>query len=148
MNHGTQRRQIATSRHHVGTSFQEARIPLPDTSTDVFLSYYSLEHIQKPPFILDEIFKILKSGGRLIGAIPTEGGMAWGVGRWLTTRRILQDRFGFDMEKIICWEHPNFADEVIRELRKRGALQTSNWPLPMLSLDLNLLVMFSVVKRT
>lgn len=128
------------------TSFQDIHIPLPDASTDIFLSYYSLEHIQRLPLVLDEIFRILKPGGRLIGAIPTEGGLAWGAGRWLTTRRTLRDRFGFDTVKMICWEHPNFVDEIIRELRKRSTLQTSNWPMPLLPLDLNLLVLFSAQK--
>ena len=122
------------------------QISLPDQSQDIFISFYSLEHISPLEQWLDEIFLILKHGGLLVGSIPTEGGLAWGLGRWLTSRRILKQKFDFEVRKMICWEHPNFSDDILNALKKRGHLKAQSWPLRGLPLDLNLTVSFTVQK--
>jgi ubiquinone/menaquinone biosynthesis C-methylase UbiE len=53
-------------------------LALPDASVDVIVSFYSLEHLYPLRPYLDEFKRLLKPGGCLIGAIPTEGGLAWG----------------------------------------------------------------------
>ena len=55
-------------------------LPLADASVDVIVSFYSLEHLYPLRPYLDEMRRVLKPGGTLIGAIPAEGGLAWGGG--------------------------------------------------------------------
>jgi len=117
-------------------------LPLEDASVDVIVSFYSLEHLYPLRPYLDEFKRLLKPGGYLIGAIPAEGGLAWGGGRMLTSRRWFKKNTTIDPDKIICWEHPNFADQILGELDQvftREAIQ--HWPLPWLPLlDLNLII--------
>ena len=49
-----------------------------------------------------------------------------------------------DPDKIICWEHPNFADEILGVLDARLERQrVGYWPLPLLPLvDPNLIIRF------
>ena len=117
-------------------------LPLADESVDVAVSFYSLEHIHPLRPYLDEILRVLRPGGSLIGAIPAEGGLAWGTGRMLTSRRWFKKHTSIDPDKIICWEHPNFADEILAELARCFEPQRINWwPLPWLRmLDPNLII--------
>lgn len=104
-------------------------VPLPDASVDLILSFYSLEHLHPLGDYLDEYARILRPGGRIIGAIPNEGGLAWGLGRFLTSRGWIRRNTGIDYDKIICWEHPNFADTIVQELDKRFRRnRVASWP--------------------
>ena len=123
-----------------------ASLPWPTDSQDILLSFCSLEHLYPLAQWLDELFRVLRPGGELVGAIPGEGGVAWGLGRWLTSRRTLKREFGLDIRKIVCWEHPNTCDEILAELRARGALREWRWPLGLLPLDAALIVRFIVRK--
>jgi ubiquinone/menaquinone biosynthesis C-methylase UbiE len=49
-----------------------------DSSVDVIISFYSLEHMHPLEEYLGEFSRILRPGGILVGAIPCEGGLAWG----------------------------------------------------------------------
>lgn len=55
-------------------------LALDDASVDVIVSFYSLEHLFPLRPYLDEFHRLLKPNGILIGAIPAEGGLAWGGG--------------------------------------------------------------------
>ena len=82
-----------------------------------------------------------------MGAIPLEGGLAWGAGRYLTSRRWLLKHTSIDPDKIICWEHPNFADEIFASLVQRGDFSYLDfWPLKIHSMDLNLVLKFVINK--
>lgn len=125
-------------------------LPLEEASVDVVVSFYSLEHIFPLAPYLAEIERVLRPGGLLIGAIPAEGGGAWGLGRMLTSRRWFKRNTMIDPDKIICWEHPNFADDIIADLDHRfERKQLHFWPLPWLPmLDPNLIIRLIYQKRT
>jgi SAM-dependent methyltransferase len=110
---------------------------------DAIVSFYALEHLAPLPDFLDGMAHALAPGGVLVGGIPTEGGLAWGLGRSLTSRRWLKRHTAIDPDKIICWEHPNFADEILAALDERfERKQLSFWPLRVPSIDLNLIARF------
>lgn len=115
---------------------------------DVALSFYSLEHLYPLEWYLDIMDRVLRPGGLLIGAIPGEGGLAWGLGRFLTTRRYLRRHSSANPDKIVCWEHPNFAETVLRTLDR-----TFDWvrleyrPLGLPAIDATLVVKFMYRKR-
>ena len=118
-------------------------LPFKQGEFDVILSFYSLEHLYPLQSHLQELLRVLREGGLLVGAIPCEGGIAWGFGRYLTSRRWLRHNTRIDPDKIICWEHPNFADHILAQLdcrMKKGYL--SFWPLHVTSIDLNLVARF------
>lgn len=119
-------------------------LPLGDSSVDVIVSFYSLEHLHPLSEHLSEFNRILRAGGKFIGAIPSEGGLAWGLGRLVTSRRWLKKHTRIDPDKIICWEHPNYADNVINNLDQtfdRELLEY--WPLRSVrAIDTNLIIRF------
>jgi len=123
-------------------------LPLDDHSVDVVFSFYSLEHLFPLWDNLLEIKRVLKPGGSIIGAIPTEGGLAWGFGRWLTTRRWFFKHTNINPDKLICWEHPNFCDDIIFSMDKLFTkVKTKKWPLSYLySIDFNLIEKFHYKK--
>jgi hypothetical protein len=83
-----------------------------------------------------------------VGAIPCEGGMAWGLGRFLTSRRWLMANTTINPDKLICWEHPNFADFILNTLNKKGLKQhLSFWPFVIPSIDINLIAKFVFKKQ-
>lgn len=124
-------------------------LPLEDASVDVVVSFYSLEHIYPLGSYLEQIARVLRPGGILIGAIPAEGGLAWGMGRMLTSRRWFKKNTKIDPDKIICWEHPNFADQVVNELDQHFVRsRLAFWPMSLLpSLDVNLIIRLFYRKR-
>jgi SAM-dependent methyltransferase len=123
-------------------------LPIEDNSVDVIISFYSLEHLYPLPEYLKEMKRVLRPGGSLIGAIPSEGGLAWGSGRYFTSRRWFKKNTSIDLDKLICWEHPNFADYILSELGKsfeRRLLQY--WPFIYLPIiDFNLILRFHYTK--
>lgn len=124
-----------------------AALPFPDESFDVVLSFYSLEHIYPIEPYLRELRRLLRPGGIIAGAIPCEGGLAWGLGRFLTSRRWLRKNSTINPDLIICWEHPNFADEVLNKLSHVfDGGDVSFWPLRVPLIDVNLVAQF-VLRR-
>ena len=121
----------------------ESRLPFGDASFDVVITFYALEHIYPLDAHLAEIRRILKPGGLLVGAIPSEGGLAWGAGRYVTSRRWLLRHTGIDPNRLICWEHPNFADFILNRLEAAFERRVVRfWPLPVPVLDINLVASF------
>lgn len=110
---------------------------------DAIVSFYALEHLAPLEEFLEGLAAALAPDGVLVGAIPTEGGLAWGLGRYLTSRRWLRRHTSIDPDKIICWEHPNFADDILAALDARfERRRLSFWPLRVPSIDLNLVASF------
>jgi SAM-dependent methyltransferase len=123
-------------------------LPIHDKSHDIVISFNSLEHLYPLDEYLHEIKRVLVNGGLLVGGIPCEGGLAWALGRLLTTRRYVHKKYGINYDKIICWEHPNFADFILDKLEvyfKRRYLKLR--PFPWLPIDFNLVANFLFVKQ-
>jgi SAM-dependent methyltransferase len=114
-----------------------------DGSFDVVLTFYSLEHLHPLDRYVADMKRLLCPGGLVAGAIPAEGGLAWGLGRFLTTRRYIRKHSSADPDKIICWEHRNFADAVLRALdRHFERVRIGYWPLGLPLIDGNLVIRF------
>jgi len=58
--------------HHVAPN---APLPLADDAFDLVMSCDVLEHVENIEHSLDEIRRVLRSGGSFIGFIPAEGGL-------------------------------------------------------------------------
>lgn len=96
---------------------------------------------------MSELKRILRPKGIIVGAVPCEGGLAWGLGRFLTSRRYAK-RLGINYDKIICWEHPNFVDKIKSLLDKNFVkIKSIKKPFPDLPFDLNLIWAFIYQKK-
>ena len=114
-------------------------IPLFDSCVDVLITFHQLEHVYELEEYIQELKRILKPNGILIGAVPTEGGIAWGFGRFLTSRRYVRKNMDFDYDKIICWEHPNFVNKIKKLLDENFTnLKSIKKPFSLLPMDFNL----------
>lgn len=138
-----------------GTPFSELKVerdplgklPFADNSFDVVISFYSLEHLYPLEPHVKEMHRVLRPGGIFAGGIPSEGGLAWGAGRFLTSRRWLKRNTGINPDKLICWEHPNFADHILATLDQFFVpAKHRYWPLRVPSIDINLIVSFIYIK--
>ena len=125
------------------------KIPLKGNSVDIILTFYSLEHMLDLDKKLSEFKRILKKNGKIVGAIPNEGGIAWGAGRYLTSRRFVKNNSNINYDKIICWEHPNFADHIIQSFKKNNLKinYIKMYPFSFIkSIDFNLVTTFILSK--
>ncbi len=124
------------------------RYPLADNSVDIVISFFSLEHLYPLGPYLAEFRRVLRPGGLLVGAIPCEGGLAWGMGRFLTSRRYIRSKIGVNPDKIICWEHPNYAETILGCCEQYFVpVLTKYWPLKVPSIDLNLVIQLILQKK-
>jgi len=118
-------------------------LPAADNEFDILVTFYSLEHLYPFEQHLEDMLRVLKPGGLIVGAIPAEGGLAWGLGRYVTSRRWLRNNTGIDPDKIICWEHPTMSDEILSSLSgKMDLKKLVYWPMGLSSIDLNLILKF------
>tara|TARA_B100000767_G_C19773731_1_gene541436 strand:- start:776 stop:1543 length:768 start_codon:yes stop_codon:yes gene_type:complete len=102
---------------------------IPSESYDYVLSFYSLEHVFDLEEYSVQINRILKKNGYLIFVIPNEGHLAWGLGRYLFTRNYVFNKLNLNYDKIICWEHPNYSDKIIKSLKNNlNLIKIQNMP--------------------
>ena len=59
---------------------------IADNTCDVVLAFYTLEHLFPLSAYLAEMFRVLKPGGLLVGAIPC--GLMWGTGRFFNHQTV------------------------------------------------------------
>jgi len=131
------------SHEEIVVDADDRKLPFADASFDLVVTFYALEHFYPLDDHLQELQRVLKPGGHLVGAVPCEGGLAWGGGRFLTSRRWLHRNTSVSMDKIICWEHPNFVDDILEGLGKRfSSKRVHLWPLGLPLPDVNLIASF------
>ena len=119
------------------------QLPFEDGEFDIIVTFYALEHLYPLDLYLQEFKRVLKPGGIFVGAIPTEGGIAWGLGRFFTSRRFIKKNTSINPDKIICWEHQNFAEEVLSKLDQYfNSVREKYYPLSVPLIDINLIVSF------
>lgn len=135
----------STKLRSLGVNLEDLKVtdgktlPFKDESFDIIVSFHQLEHVYELTLFLKEVHRILKPEGSFVGAVPAEGGLMWGLGRALTSRRYVAKNFDFDYDKIICWEHPNYVDRIKLEMNKLFLTTISvKKPLAFMPFDLSL----------
>ncbi|MBF0143484.1 MAG: class I SAM-dependent methyltransferase [Magnetococcales bacterium] len=110
-----------------------------EASFDRVISVYNLEHLPFPHRVIEGWRRLLRPGGTLSIAFPTEGGVAWRLGRHLTTRRSFT-RWGLDLDYIIAREHINTCANLVSLVRHYFPDLRQTWfPLGIPLSDVNLI---------
>jgi hypothetical protein len=96
----------------VRTVYDDIKEVQPNTFYDRIISIASFEHICNLPEVVARCGLLLRLGGQLRAAIPTEGGPLWKLGWKLTTGWEFKRRYSLDYEVIMRTEHVNTWKEV------------------------------------
>lgn len=116
----------------------------PDESFDRLISIYNLEHLPQPHLVLKEWRRVVKKGGTLTIAIPLDGGVAWRLGRYLTTRGSFAKE-NLDLDYIIAREHINPSYNLISLIHHYFPERTEKYyPFGVPMVDVNLVYCCSV----
>jgi|TARA_B100001964_G_scaffold39467_1_gene43041 SAM-dependent methyltransferase len=100
-----------------GLRCDACRLPYHSNIFKTVISIYNLEHISDLEHVFQEIHRVLMLKGRLLIALPCEGGLLWNIGRELTTRRNFQKQYGINYDKVIAYEHVWDYGGVLEKLR-------------------------------
>ncbi|MGH9221088.1 MAG: class I SAM-dependent methyltransferase, partial [Vicinamibacterales bacterium] len=124
-------------------------LPLKDAVLTAVFSVYNLEHLYYLADALQEIERVLTARGRLLVGLPTEGGLAWSLGRKLSMKRTYSKKYNVDYGRVMSIEHCNTAPQVIRECRRRFRLRRQRYfPISVLpSVHPNLTIAAEFTKR-
>lgn len=116
-------------------------------SFDRVIATHILEHLYEPHLVIKEWLRVLKPGGTLSILIPTDPGIAWKVGRYMTTRK-LGVKKGWNYDYIMAREHVNPCNNLIAFLKYYlPDNKHSFWPLsPIPLIDCNLFFNFHGIK--
>ena len=119
--------------NHIYAGIDE--IPL-EKKYNRIVSVAVLEHLEDLVRIMARVGLHLEEGGECLSAIPTEGGLLWGLGWRCTTGLSYRFRTGLDYSKMLRHEHINDASEIEEVLRfffKR--VEVKRFPTPLFHLS-------------
>lgn len=95
----------------------QARLEFPDGHFDRILAIHVLEHLPNLPAAVREMRRLCDAErGVFSVVIPCEGGLAYGLARRISARRIFEKRYGQSYDWFIQREHLNRPAEIMREL--------------------------------
>lgn len=105
----------------------------PENRYDRVLSIAVLEHLEELPRIVGRCAALMKPDGVFQAAIPSEGGLLWGLSWRMTTGVAYRLRNGCDYAPVMRHEHVNTAPEILSVLRwKFREVRVRRFPLPWL----------------
>lgn len=98
---------------------------------DTIFSVATLEHVTNLPYVLAKMGVLLEENGICVNAIPSEGGILWGISWRLSTGLAYKVRTSFSYANVMRHEHVNNHDEIIA-LHKYffERVELSYFPLP------------------
>lgn len=120
-------------------------LPFDDEFFDRVVAIHVLEHLPDLPAALREIRRTLKPDGELCAVIPCEGGLAYGLARFISSRRLFEKRYRMSYDFCIRSEHVNQAMEILEELALLFEIRDrSFFPLKIPSVTMNLVIGLSL----
>ncbi len=125
------------------------RLPFSDGTFERVLSVYALEHVYHLNDAVAEIRRITSASGQALVGLPCEGGLAWTLGRKVTSERTMSRRYGLDYRRYIRLAHCNTAQAVLTALDRHFRVeQRTHFPLPFIpGLTFNLTVSLALTPR-
>src|SRR5919204_5850449 len=113
------------------------KLPFPDESFVAAVCSEVLEHIPDPEAALSEMWRILKRGGRLLGAVPTES-LIWRL-RFLSRHR--------GREPYHCHYTKEGFEELLARLPVRFQVEACSYAIPLPTRQLSMSLVF-VLQRS
>ncbi|GAB7082227.1 hypothetical protein JCM14635_39020 [Megalodesulfovibrio paquesii] len=124
------------------------KAPLADNVIGSMFSIDTLEHVFHLEVFVESMARMLNDDGRLIVVIPTEGGLAWSLGRALLTSRRNSKLLQVNYNKVIKIDHCNTAWAIDNALNKYfHVLEMVQYPFGMGSVHVNAAFMYKLAKR-
>lgn len=116
-------------------------LDFPNQFFDRVLAIHVLEHLPDLPAALREVRRVLKPEGTFCAVIPCEGGLAYGLARRASAKRIFEKRYHQKYDWFIKTEHINTAQEILEELRILFSVEhRSFFPFRIPSINFNLVI--------
>lgn len=123
----------APEREQVRAVYDDIADLPADARYDRILSLAVLEHLTDLPRVVASAALRLDEGGLFQAAIPSEGGLIWGLSWRCTTGLAYRLRTGLDYGVLMRHEHVNDAPEITAVVRHCfGDLRIARFPLPTL----------------
>ena len=120
------------------------KLPFQKESIDRIIISHVLEHIPNPEAYLEKMFYILKKGGILSIALPSDPGLLWRLGRFFLRLTKVKNKLGLSLDEydyMIANEHVNSIFNLVSIVKykyKKNILEESYLPFHIKLLDLNL----------
>lgn len=120
----------------------QKRLNFPDGSFDRILAIHVLEHLPNLPATIKEMYRLCnKEIGLFSIVIPCEGGLAYGLARFVSSEQMFRRRYGQSYKWCIDSEHISIPDEIIREVsRYFDIVHQEFFPLKVPVVSLNLVI--------
>lgn len=124
-------------------------LPLKTGAISQLISVYALEHIYYLEDALKEASRLLSSDGNFYVGVPCEGGLAWTLGREVTSMRTMSKKYNLNYRKYIALEHCNTISDIDDALGKFfSVMKTELFPLSYIPFyTTNLTASFVLKKR-
>lgn len=117
------------------------KIPFSNNGFKNICSLHTLEHIYDIAEHLEEVARLLKRKGIYHYVIPTEGGLAFWLGRQLITGPHLKKKYNLNVNHIMEREHINDAKRVLKFLDFYFTNNNRNfWPLSIPIMSINVMI--------
>lgn len=123
----------------------QERQPFTDGYFDRIVAVHILEHLPNLPAAVRELHRLCNPDqGVLQVVIPCEGGMAYGIARRISAKRIFEKRYKQSYDWFINREHINVPDEIFEELQPYFlASKRTYFPLVAPVMTCNLFIAFT-----
>ena len=125
----------------------QQHLAFDDGTFDRAIAVHVLEHLADLPAALREIRRLLKPGGVLSAVIPCEGGLAYSLGRRVTSQRAFERRYETSYKWHIESDHLSQAHEILHELRRYiDTTDLTYFPTRLRLVDVNLVIGITCVR--
>lgn len=122
-------------------------LPFADAAFERVLNIYNLEHVLYLDWVLEEVARVLKPGGEFLVSVPTEGGLAWTLGRRISSARQLSTG-GLDYARSNQIDHCNCAWQIQKALQRHFSIDAGRWfPTGVPSFHTNLICTWRLTRR-
>jgi len=139
-------REYPTVKTFVGDI--QKRTEFSDKQFDRIIAIHLLEHLPDLPAALTEIHRVLKDDGQFTVVIPCEGGMAYGLARYISSNQIFKKKFKMKYDWLMKTEHVNQPNEIIDEIRREFVIiKKEFFPLRLPFVFCNLCIGLDMVKK-
>ena len=127
------------------------KLPFDDNFFDRIILSHCLEHIVNPEEILIEIYAKLKKGGNLTIALPTDPGLMWRFGKFISANFLIKKNYDYSKDYyyyITAKDHVNSIFSLLPIIKQN--FSNINFerfePFKISSLDLNLFYIIDITK--